>query len=131
MRHLIKENLYRIESNTQLAQNVYCRSARWHCRGLKWRMAHVLNDDKEVRSLDNGLKEAKSLLESTFLRAKSLLESSKVHYLKPGAVRESRRAVAGVLFVLLAHDAAGAQAISTQRSSRCSTFKLRIWINMA
>lgn len=39
LREAIHENLQRIEINTSLAENVYCRSVQWNCRGssIVWR----------------------------------------------------------------------------------------------
>eukprot|EP00913_Durusdinium_trenchii_P019810 g18622.t1 len=56
LRIAIRENLHRIESNTQLAANVYCRSVRWNCRGLKKRMADVLNQEREARVDCSGIR---------------------------------------------------------------------------
>lgn len=49
LREAIHENLQRIEINTSLAENVYCRSVQWNCRGFQYRLAQILQQEREAK----------------------------------------------------------------------------------
>mgnify|MGYP002803385020 CR=1 FL=1 len=49
LRVAVSRNLDRIENNTILAQNVYSRCVQWNCGGFQYRLAQILEEEKEAK----------------------------------------------------------------------------------